>query len=295
MRWWDARLRAAFDLGADGFMQDFGEEVLPAMIFHDGETGASMHNHYPVLYARTTRALIDAYGRTHRGREMFFFTRAGYTGDPGSAAYENANFPGDETTDWTRSSGIASIVPDMLNRAIGGAFGYTTDVGGYFDIYTPRTTTKELLLRWAELAVFTPFFRLHGALIAGTHVPWRYDAQTVSAYDALARLHQRAAPLIMRLWRTAARSGLPPTRPLWLADPGDRAVAAVDQEWLLGPDLLAAPVLSAGASSRTVVFPSGCWRSATTGRTYRGRTTATVAAPLLVLPWFTRCGRRPLG
>src|SRR5205085_11095261 len=110
-----------------------------------------------------TRAVLARYQRTHPRREFFFFTRAGYTGRPGSAAYESANFAGDETTDWTRSSGLQSVIPDMLNRAVGGAYGYTTDIGGYFDVYTPKPTTKELLLRWAELAVFTPFFRLHGS------------------------------------------------------------------------------------------------------------------------------------
>jgi hypothetical protein len=83
-------------------------------------------------------------------------------------------------------------------------------IGGYFDLYTPRPTTKELLLRWAELAVFTPFFRLHGSLLAGTHTPWRYDRQTVHIYDGLAALHQREVPLILRLWREAQRTGIPP-------------------------------------------------------------------------------------
>ena len=138
--WWARRLRAALDLGADGFMQDFGEEVMPGMVFHDGRRGLEMHNRYATLYAphhppgpRRLRARAP-------GRRTFFFTRAGGVGRPGAAAYEGGNFPGDETTDWTRSSGIASVVPDMLNRAVGGAFGFTTDIGGYFDLASPPTT-----------------------------------------------------------------------------------------------------------------------------------------------------------
>ncbi len=290
--WWASRLRGALDLGADGFMQDFGEEVLPGMRFHDGESGETMHNRYPTLYARVTREILDGYMRTHHGRRLFFFTRAGYSGTPGSAAYESANFAGDETTDWTRSSGIASVIPDMLNRAIGGAYGYTTDIGGYFDIYTPHPTTKELLLRWAEVSVFTPFFRLHGSLIAGTHTPWRYDQQTVRIYNRLARLHQAAVPLILRLWRQADHTGMPPTRPLWLAYPRDPVSARQDQEWLLGNNLLVAPVISPGAVARRVYLPMGCWRSAATGAVVRGPVTRTVSAPLGVLPYFVRCGTR---
>ena len=56
---------------------------------------------------------------------------------PGAAAYESANFPGDESPDWTPASGIRSLAPDMLNRAVGGAFGFATDIGGYLDFLVP--------------------------------------------------------------------------------------------------------------------------------------------------------------
>jgi alpha-glucosidase (family GH31 glycosyl hydrolase) len=291
--WWAQRLQAVLDLGADGFMQDFGEEVMPAMRFHDGRRGLAMHNRYATIYDRTTRHVLDAYERAHPGRRIFFFTRAGGLGRPGSAAYEGGNFPGDETTDWTRSSGIASVIPDMLNRAVGGAFGFSTDIGGYLDLNSPATT-KELFLRWAELTALTPFFRLHGSLLAGTHTPWRYDTETVRIYKRLTRLHQRAERLILRLWHTGTRTGMPPTRPLWLAAPGDARAAREDQAWMLGNDLLVAPVVQQGATSRRVVLPRGCWRRAGTGAALRGPAVRTVSATLGVLPWFTRCGTRPL-
>jgi alpha-glucosidase (family GH31 glycosyl hydrolase) len=272
-------------------MADFGEEVLADMRFAGGETGATMHNRYLVLYMRATRAAVSAYEHAHRGRSVWFFNRAGYSG---SARYEAANFPGDESTDWGHAAGLASLAPDMLNRAVGGAFGYTTDVGGYYD-YTTPPTTKELFLRWAEWAVFSPVFRLHGSGRTGTHAPWTYDAQTVTTYRALSRLHARAVPLILRRWRAADRTGMPPTRPLWLAFPGDRRAARQQQEWMLGADLLVAPVVTESARSRLVYFPRGCWRDPQTGLTVHGARSVTVAAPLTRLPFFVRCGTRPLG
>ena len=161
------------------------------------------------------------------------------------------------------------------------------------DINSPKTT-KELLLRWAELAVFTPFFRLHGSLLNGTHTPWRYDAETVRIYNELALLHRRAGPLILRLWRQAERTGVPPTRPLWLAYPQDRQAARQDQEWLLGPNVLVAPVLTEGARTRSVYFPGGCWRAPHSGQTVHGPQTRTMAAPLEVLPYYFRSGTRPV-
>lgn len=292
VRWWRGRIWSALNLGADGFMLDFGEQVLTGMHFHNGSTGSQMHNLLPVIYGRVTREAVNAFERRHPGRHIFFFTRAGYSGTPGSAAYENANFPGDETTDWSRASGLASQTTDMLNRAIGGAYGFGTDIGGYFDVGYPRTT-KELFLRWAEWAALSPVFRLHGSVLAGTHTPWSYDQQTVRVYEALTRLHRRARPLIMRLWRQADRTGMPVARPLWLAYPNDRRAAQQDQEWLLGPDVLVAPVVTQAALSRTVYFPAGCWQSPTTRTRYHGPLSQTVAAPLDQLPYFFACGSKP--
>jgi alpha-glucosidase len=180
----------------------------------------------------------------------------------------------------------------MLSRAVDGAYGYGTDIGGYYDLVTPPTT-KQLFLRWAEWAALSPIFRLHGSGRAGTHTPWSYDAQTVRVYEALSRLHLKAVPLIMSLWHQADRTGMPITRPLWLAFPHERRARSQDQEWLLGPEVLVAPVVTEGANSRTVFFPAGCWRSQDDGRTYRGPRSAVVSAPLTQLPYFARCATRP--
>jgi sulfoquinovosidase len=296
VKWWQGRIREALDLGASGFMQDFGEQVQDDMHFADGSTGATMHNRYPVLFHRATRQAVDAWEREHPDRpRVFWYTRSGYSGSPGSAAYEMSNFPGDATTDWSHAFGLQSIATDMLNRGVGGAYGYNQDIGGYFDVGPYSPTTKELFIRWAELAVFTPVFRLHGSVSAGTHTPWSYDAETVRIYNALSQLHTRARPLIMKLWREAAKTGMPVTRPLWLAAPGDAEAAKQDQEWLLGDDLLTAPVVEQGATSRDVYFPRGCWQDANTSERHTGPGSARVAAPLDRLPWFVRCGRDPLG
>ena len=139
LRWWRERLELLLDAGADGFMQDFGEQVQDGMEFADGSTGKTMHNRYPVIFHRASRRIADAWHERHPERQTpWFFTRSGYSGRPGSAAYEMGNFPGDETADWSAGSGLRSLGPDMLNRAVGGAFGYTTDIGGYVDLLDRR-------------------------------------------------------------------------------------------------------------------------------------------------------------
>jgi sulfoquinovosidase len=289
--WWRQRIDAALDLGAEGFMLDFGEQVLPGMRFSDGSTGAQMHNRYPVLAQRVTREAIDAWEAAHPGRTIVFFTRSGYSGQPGSAAYENFNFPGDETTDWSQASGLASLTRDMLNRAIGGAYGYGTDIGGYYDLGSPPTT-RELFIRWAEWAALSPIFRLHGALRT-EHTPWMTPTRSIEIYRQLSALHVSAESLITRLWREADETGIPPTRPLFLEYPDDPQAAVQDQEWLLGPDVLIAPVVERRARERTVYFPAGCWRSPETGQEIQGPRPESVSATVRQLPFFFRCGTRP--
>ena len=276
--WWTARVRALLDTGASGFMNDFGEQVAPAMHFDDGSTGATMHNRYPRLQAQVTRAAVRGWERDHPGRpDVFFFQRAGFSGSPGSVAYESAEFPGDETVDWSRQTGLASIVPDMLNRAVTGAVGFTTDIGGYAQFTAGRPslppTPAQLFTRWSQAAALTPFFRVHNSGLSGAQMPWGYDLATQRRWVAMARLHQRAVPLIRRLWRRSVATGMPMTRPLWLVDPRLAASPRADDEWMLGRDLVVAPVLRPGQRRRAVCCPpaAGSCTGGPPGCAARGR------------------------
>jgi alpha-D-xyloside xylohydrolase len=287
--WWRARLTRLLRYGADGFMQDFGEHVQESDHFADGSTGVTMHNRYPAVYHALTARLEPRLERRF-GRDIYWFTRSGFTG---SAASEMSNFPGDETADWSAGTGLRSLAPDMLNRAAGGAFGYSTDIGGYLDLFT-GPPSEELWSRWLEWSALTPHFRLHNSQRTGTRMPWSFGEAGYARWLAMARLHQRAVPLIRRLWRAGRRTGLPPTRPLWLAYPGDARAAAQDQQWMLGPDVLVAPVVREGARTRRVYLPRGCWRRAGSSDRYQGRRAVRVPAPLGRLPHFVRCGTDPL-
>jgi sulfoquinovosidase len=303
-RWWKRHVRRMLDLGFDGFMQDFGEEISPDQHFRDGSTGETMHNAYPTIYHRLTREIVDEYER-ETGREVYFYTRAGFSGRPGSAAYENGTFPGDESASWTRLGGLPTILPDMLSRAIGGVVGYNTDIGGYVDVGRGaptipdqydfgNATDKELFLRWTQAAVFTPYFRVHNNQASGVKYPWSFDEEALQNFAAMADLHHRITPLIRRLWRDFERTGVPPTAPMWLMDSSPEA-RGLDDQFMVGDDVLVAPVIEQGARRRSVWFPEGCWRHGETGERFEGGRRATVAAPLTSLPWFERCTGRAAG
>ena len=299
--WWKNRIDAALELGVEGFMLDFGEQVLPEMHFYDGLDGAQMHNRYPVLVQKITREIVQSYEAVHPGRSIIFFTRSGYTGESSSTPYEDFNFAGDETADWSAASGLPSLTPDMLNRSIGGAYGYGPDIGGYLDVYgrlngheaeEVAPTSRELFIRWAEWSALAPIFRLHGAIVL-EHTPWSYSPNASAFYRRLSRLHISAEPLIEELWKQADATGIPVVRPLYLEYPEDPRAAAQTEEWLLGPHVLVAPVVEQAIAARTVYFPSGCWRDPETGIEEHGPTSATINADLEQLPFFFTCGTSP--
>ena len=298
VRWWRNRIWNLLDLGADGFMNDFGEQVEAGMRFHDGTSAALMHNRYPALQAKVTRAAVDAWERRHPKRHIFFFQRAGFTGSLSSVKWESAQFPGDETVDWGSDTGLPSIVPDMLNRALTGAVGFTTDIGGYSQFRTEQPfippTGEELFTRWAQAAVFTPFFRVHNSGLSGARMPWDFSTDAQSTWKKMVVLHNRSRPLIRRLWKRFLKTGMPMIRPLYLAGGVGPKNPHNDDEWMVGHDLLVAPVLEEGAVTREVLLPSGCWRRSGTGPPVEGARTVEVGAALDELPWFTRCGTSPL-
>lgn len=290
--WWEGRIREMLvDLKADGFMQDFGEHIALDMHFFDGSTGETMHNHYPTVFHQTTRKIIDDI-EAKTGRHIFFWTRAGYSGRQGSSGFESSNFPGDETSDWSRASGIASLTTDMLSRGATGSYGYNTDIGGYFDFHV-GAASAELYTRWSFWAALSPVFRVHNSSSNGVRMPWFYGEETLEHWRKAAELHLKAAPLMMRLWQEAQTTGVPPVRGLWVEYPKDERARQEDQQWLLGPNVLVAPVVEQGASTRNVYLPQGCWKHVDTGAQFEGPRDVTVPAPIDSLPYFFKCGTNP--
>ena len=293
LAWWRKRLKMLHDAGADGFMQDFGEQVQDDMHFADGSTGRTMHNRYPVLFHRASRRIVDDIARASRRDPYWFFTRAGYSGRPGSAAYEMGTFPGDETVDWSAGSGLRSQAPDMLNRAVGGAFGYTTDIGGYIDSLT-GPPTEELFNRWSEWAALTPYFRVHNSAVNGTRMPWSYGQATLDRWTRMASLHQQAVPYIRRLWREGRRTGIPITQPMWLAAPEAPGAAtrvpavAAGRRRAGGAGRAGGRDLARRELPARMLAPPG-----PAAARYRGPGGRPCAAPLGELPYFFRCGSRP--
>jgi Glycosyl hydrolases family 31 TIM-barrel domain/Glycosyl hydrolase family 31 C-terminal domain/Domain of unknown function (DUF5110) len=164
------------------------------------------------------------------------------------------------------------------------------DIGGYLGAPGRQDgrDTDDLYARWVELGTFQPVLRLHGT---GARLPWQYGAAARAAADAFLRLRDELMPYLYTTAREAYDSGIPMVRGLYLDDPDEPLAYRFDQEYLLGDELLVAPVTAPGEVASTPVwFPPGEWVDLFTGRHHRGPATESLDSPLDRIPAFVRAG-----
>ena len=206
---------------------------------------------------------------------------------PGLQHYGAAAWTGDIDSTWAAFSEQPGT---LLNWSMEGMPWISHDTGGFQD-----TPTPELYTRWIEEAVFIPIMRAHG-----THDsprwPWAFGYAGLQAMTKAINLRYRLVPYLYTLADITYRTGLPPMRPLFLEFPNDRTTWSLNDEWMLGERVLAAPVLTTGGE-RKVYLPAGEWFDGNTGKSISGAQTMDLTpVPLDVIPFYVRAGTiLPLG
>ncbi|KUO54370.1 MAG: hypothetical protein APF78_06920 [Sphingomonadales bacterium BRH_c3] len=146
--------------------------------------------------------------------------------------------------------------------------------------------TEELMQRWCELAAFAPVMRSHEGNRPDENLQYDSTPELLGCFARWSRVHAHLAPYVRTLCREAASSGLPLQRPIFLHYPEDAGLFAVQDQYLYGADLLVAPVIEAGATSRRVSLPGDrAWRHAWTGMDFAPGTHE-IAAPIGQPPVF---------
>ena len=233
-------------------------------------------------------------------KEIITLGRAGFAG---SQRYGAAIWSGDIHSTW---EDLQQQVRAGLNIGLSGIPWWTTDIGGFFGGEVDTPYFRELIVRWFQYGVFCPLFRLHGwrnsslahpetsdPTRGGPNEVWAFGARAYAIIRELLFLRERLRPYLMVQMKLASTKGAPPMRPLFFDFPADAAAATIEDQFMLGPDLLVAPVLHAGATNRTVYLPAGTsWTDAWTGKVFKGGRTLRAAAPLEKIPLFLRYGRR---
>jgi alpha-glucosidase len=286
-------LREAIGDGHDGWMEDFGEYTPLDARAADGSSGTALHNAYPTDYHCGARASASRATR---------FVRSGWTG---TARCAPVVWGGDPSVDWG-IDGLRSVVVNGLTMGLSGVSTWGSDIGGFFALFENRLT-PELLIRWIQVGAVSGVMRTqaNGIRIPESQRPQVWDRGIVRHWRRWAKLRTQLYPYLAAADRVYRRRGLPIMRHLALAYPGDRRAAAQDDEFLFGPDLLAAPVLDQGAVRREVYLPRGhwvdLWRSARyrrddggislrRARLLRGGRGVRLRAPLAELPLLARAG-----
>lgn len=295
--WWAEEQQVLHRLGVAGIWNDMNEPAnfgrpdksLDPAAWHRSDHGrvrhAAVHNVYGQQMARASYE-----GATRPGpggapaRRPLVVTRSGYAGIQRYAAV----WTGDNASTWEH---LDESVRQLLNLGSSGVPFVGADVGGFLEHCTP-----ELFVRWLQTAIFTPFLRNHSNLGTARQEPWAFgpDVETI-ARDHL-QLRYQLLPYLYGLFVEASRTGAPVMRPLLWHYPNDPTAVACSDQFLVGEDLLVAPVLRPGAVARSVYLPRGEWFEFRTGACIAGGVHAVVEAPLERIPIFVRGGALlPLG
>jgi alpha-glucosidase (family GH31 glycosyl hydrolase) len=267
-------LRGLVSLGVDGFKADRGNEADLEGLQLAGGKGVVLHNAYPLLYARAVAAAVEAAGKQSSFVSIF------HAASPGSAALVAGFWGGDQPGSFR---GIREAIHAALSAGIVGDSVWGSDIGGYLP-----TDSAETFVRWAQLSAVTPIFEVGGQGQNGTF--WDYGPQTVDLFRSAAILHYELFPYLYSLIRSAHVTGTPVLRPPALEYPSEAAFWKDDYELLVGPDLLAAPVVQPAPTPVAVDLPPGTWVDLASGAHLHGPSSSSKVSPLSELPLYLRSG-----
>lgn len=263
--------------GAAGWMADFGEAFPYDAVTAAGADPARYHNRYPEAWAELNREAIAEAGRED---DVVFFSRAGFTRSP---RYTTLFWLGDQLVSWDEHDGIKTAVTGLLTSGLSGYAFNHSDVGGYTTLTSPIRDyhrSQELLLRWMELNAFTTVFRTHEGNDPAANVQAYSNEETLAHFARMGKVYAAWEFYRQELVAEAAATGLPVVRHPFIHYPDDPAVYEISyQQFMVGEELMVAPVLDEGERDVDVYLPHGRWVHLWSGRAYNGGQTVTVAAP----------------
>lgn len=305
---WETVKRNYVDNGINNLWVDACEpEMRPA---HPENVRTSLGNAaemlcaYPMLHEKRLRE-----GLNEEGKDGVLLCRSAWAG---SHAHGVILWSGDIWSNWDYFRGQ---VPAGLHAGISGLGWWTTDIGGFYEGHGGTEDFRELLVRWFEFGVFSPICRLHGFRIpddvpvpkegealtygedtvrlfiesGGANEVWSYGEKVESVLIELLDIRERLRPYIKACFAEFAKSGAPVMAPIFYYYEDDEESRDDPGRYMLGPDLLVAPVLDPDTNSMKVSLPKGeTWTHVWTGKSFEGGTIADVGCPWGKCPVFIR-------
>ena len=280
-KWWGDLTKIITDYGVSGIWNDMNEPasfngpIELDVLFKDGndyKTHKEIHNVYGHLMAEATYLGI----KKNTNKRPFIITRACYSG---SQRYTTV-WTGDNHSIWAH---LEMAIPQQCNLGISGIPFVGTDIGGF-----GSDCTKELLIRWIEVGIFSPLCRNHSAYKTKRQEPWEFDDEVIDIYRKFVNLRYKLIPYIYDLFYKHQTNGLPIIRPLVLEYENDYKCFSINDEFMLGDSILVAPQVKNGAFERIVYLPKGKWIDFNTNKIYYGGKSYIYETPLDICPMFIK-------
>lgn len=286
-KWWGDLHRAYTDNGVAGIWNDMnepsdfvdqtGRNQMDVVSYDEGEnsTHAKNRNVFALLMARATYEGLE---RLEPDKRPYVITRAAYAG----IQRYSTMWTGDTNSTWET---LALSIPVFQTLGLSGEAFVGSDVGGFIG-----RGSGELLVRSYQVSFLAPFCRNHKVIDGYDQEPWRFGKYYEDIIRKYLKLRYRLLPFLYTTLAEANRSGVPLFRPLVLNYQTDSNTLNLDDEFMIGDDLLVAPILQQNQTSRLVYLPEGVWYDYWTNRKQPGGTMIRVDAPLEVVPMFIRGG-----
>jgi len=267
VKWYKEKTAALIRLGVKALKTDYGEAV-PEDVDCTTYPKYYVHNLYPLLYNRAVHRTFE-----ELGEEGVLWARSAWAG---SQRYP-VHWSGDPKCNWRD---LRHVLIGGLNFSLSGFAYWSHDIGGFIGI-----PSKELYIRWAQFGLFVSNARLHGIT---PREPWMFGEKALGIFKHYAKLRYRLIPYLYTASYIASETGHPILRPMVFEFPSEENTHDLTEQFMLGGDLLIAPVLEKGQRKKLVYFPEGRWIDWHDLREYEGAGFQEVSAPLERLPIFVR-------
>jgi alpha-D-xyloside xylohydrolase len=244
---------------------DFGEAAPLTVIYHSGRSGFYEHNLYPLRYNKVVAEVTKEVTG-----ENIIWARSAWAG---SQRYP-IHWGGDAGK---MDIGMAATLRGGLSLGLSGFTFWSHDIGGFFG-----DKAEDVYHRWVPFGMLTSHTRSHGQ---PPKEPWEFSPGFLADYRKAAEMKYRLMPYIYAQAKDSSERGLPMLRALFVEYPDDPGSWLVEDEYLLGSDILVAPLLETGMTGRAVYLPPGKWIDYQTAKVYAGgwQQIAAGALPVVVL------------
>ncbi|ELC8449755.1 glycoside hydrolase family 31 protein [Clostridium perfringens] len=255
--WWKSELKKFIsEHGMDGIWNDMNEpcvfnndnKTMLETCLHNSDNGVIEHKEFHNRYGfEMSRCSKEAQEELHPNERGFSMTRATYAG---GQRYSSV-WTGDNMSLWSQMRMSISM---NANLGISGFSFVGNDVSGF-----GLDSSEELFIRWMEMGPFIPIFRNHSNMYTRRQEPWAFGPRAEKIAKKSIELRYELLPYIYDLYYISHKEGLPIFRPMIMEYEKDMNLLNMREQFMLGENMLVAPVLYEGERSKTVYLPKGSW------------------------------------